>query len=114
MAEGTHDSEFAEVSEAPAHEFLKTEALKGRKSTQVILQLKVSMEKAGWQGPPIDVVLIDSGKYILNGHHRTYAALVTGTPVRYRIVQLPALSYASSDEVVAAHAEAGPNRIRLD
>ena len=99
---------------APAHDFLRTESLAGRSSANRVRQLMASMTADGWLGPPIDVALIGADKYILNGHHRTHAARLTGTPVHYRIVQLPAFGYASADKVITAHAEAGPNRIRLD
>jgi hypothetical protein len=114
VPEKNKDNQAAEVIAAPAHEFLRTEAISGRSSTRRVATIAASMLTDGWMGPPIDVVVIGTDKYIVNGHHRAHAARLTDTPVQYRIVQPTSFGYASPDEVITAHAEAGPNRIRLD
>jgi hypothetical protein len=74
------------------------------------------MRSRGWAGPPIETVEINSRKYIINGHHRVFAAREVHIAVRYRIIgiqELRSYQYASLDEVIIANVEAGFNRIRL-
>lgn len=71
------------------------------------------MMEIGWGGPPIAVVEHAGEKYILDGHHRVYAARKAGILVHYRIAELSEFGYNSIDEVVISHAESGVNRIRL-
>jgi ParB-like chromosome segregation protein Spo0J len=102
--------------ELPAHEFLKTEALVGRASVRKIDMLVASMASKGWIGDPIFVVEINFEKYVIDGHHRVFAARILKLPVRYSVISneiLISYAYSSTDSVVNAHAEAGPNRIRL-
>jgi ParB-like chromosome segregation protein Spo0J len=101
---------------APAHQFLRTESLCGRASESKVRDLIASMRRDGWIGKPIDVIVINSEMYILNGHHRVYAARVVGILVHFRVIapaNLINYAYDSTDQVIDAHAEAGPNRIRV-
>jgi hypothetical protein len=102
-----------DIFEAPAHSFLKTEAISGRASSRKVVEILASMKTDGWKGPPIQVFEHGGERYILNGHHRTYAARLARIPVRYRVANLPAFGYNSPMEVVTAHAESGHNRISL-
>jgi hypothetical protein len=100
----------------PAYEFRKTEALSGRASTRKVKALIASMTESGWNGPPIIAIEIRGKKYILNGHHRVHAARMVGIRVPAHVIaerDLLQYGYSSTDQVVAAHVEAGPNRIRL-
>jgi ParB-like chromosome segregation protein Spo0J len=102
--------------EAPASSFRRTHAIGGRRSSRNVQLLIDSMMRDGWVGPPISVVECGGDLYVLNGHHRTYAARIAGLSVRYRAVDADELSdfgYRSVEQVVEAHVEAGPNRIRL-
>jgi len=93
------------VLDAAAHEFLRTEALSGRGSTRLVSSLVASMRSVGWDGPPINVVVIAGQMYILDGHHRTHAARLADILVRYRTIpieSLPAFGYDSADEVISA------------
>ena len=99
---------------AEAHEFRRTESLSGRASSRKVKELLHDMKKNGWIGSPIAVAEYRGEKYILNGHHRTYAARLAGIEVYYRVVaheELPAFGYDSIVKVVQTHAEAGVNRI---
>lgn len=114
----TQDPQVPEPShdEAPAHSFLRTHSISGRPSSRNVQQLIDSMKAYGWLGPPIAVAEIGGERYILNGHHRTFAARMTGIAVRFRVVEVADLAhfgYRSVEQVIEAHAEAGPNRIRL-
>ncbi len=62
------------------------------------------------KGGPIDVVEINSEKYIINGHHRVFAARMAKIAVPYRIIPSDP---ATTDWVIIANAEAGTHRIRL-
>ena len=74
-----------------------------------------SMRAEGWIGPI--VVLEHAGeKYILDGHHRCWAARHAIIDVKHRTIDpgdVDRFGYSTVQEVVIAHAEAGPNRIRL-
>jgi ParB-like chromosome segregation protein Spo0J len=72
--------------EAPAHEFLKTHAIAGKTSARVVKMIVASMLRDGWRGAPIAVVVHGNDKYILDGHHRAFAARRADLPVRYRVV----------------------------
>lgn len=114
----TQDPQPAEPlhAEAPAHSFLRTHSIAGRRSSRNVQALIDSMKQNGWSGPPVAVVLYGGEKYTLDGHHRTFAARHVGLAVRFRVVgvcDLAAFGYQSVEQVVQAHAEAGPNRIRL-
>ena len=102
--------------DAPAYDFLKTEQLKGKASTRTVASLIQSMKEFGWVGGPIDAIEIDAQKYIINGHHRVFAARIANIAVRYRIItidQLKQYRYANTDQVLNANSEAAPHRIRL-
>jgi hypothetical protein len=102
-------------AEAPAHEFLRTHAIGGRRSSRKVRELFDSMEYVGWDGAPIAVVEHQGEKYILDGHHRCYAARRANISVRYRLIRLEDLKvfgYDSIDQVLIAHAEVGSNKIR--
>jgi ParB-like chromosome segregation protein Spo0J len=75
-----------------------------------------SMTRKGWSGPPVIVVEYAGDKYVLDGHHRIYAARKAGISVQYRCVnaeQLKDFGFDSVEQVVIAHAEGGYNRIRF-
>jgi hypothetical protein len=102
--------------EASAYEFLRTHAISGRASTRTVVQLIDDMTENGWTGPPIVVLEHATGRYILDGHHRFLAARLAKILVRYSAVgidDLPKFGYESIEQVIQAHAEARPNRIRL-
>jgi hypothetical protein len=102
--------------EAPAHEFLKTHAIAGKTSARVVKMIVASMLRDGWRGAAITVAVHGSDKYILDGHHRVFAARRANVPVRYRVVsetELERFGYESIEQVIQAHAEAGFNRIHL-
>ncbi len=104
------------TKEAPAHNFRKTEAIWGNASNRRVIELIADMKARGWAGPPIEAVEIDSVKYIINGHHRVFAAKKVNVAVQYRIIsfeELMSYQYASFEEVIIASAQAGFNRIRL-
>ncbi len=74
------------------------------------------MKEKGWAGYPVIAIEHGGKKYLLDGHHRAYAARKASILVQYVLIQadsLPKFGYESIDQVVYAHAEAGPNRIRL-
>jgi hypothetical protein len=73
------------------------------------------MSNVGWVGAPIAAIEHQGEKYILDGHHRCYAARRANIDVHYRLFRLEDLKgfgYDSIDHVVIAHAKAGPNKIR--
>ncbi|HEX4793255.1 MAG TPA: ParB N-terminal domain-containing protein [Humisphaera sp.] len=106
-------NEDQQISQAPAHDFRKTESIAGRRDARIVQTIYNSMIEVGWKGPPIAVVEHAGEKYILNGHHRTYAARKAGINVPYRIAELSEFGYNSIEEVLIAHAESGVNRIRF-
>lgn len=75
------------------------------------------MKSDGWVGPPVTAIEYDGEKYLIDGHHRTYAARKSSIPVKYRIISIEELKkdfqYDSIEQVIRAHAEASNNRIRL-
>src|ERR1051326_6956444 len=102
--------------QADASQFLRTHAITGRSSSRIVSALIDSMSRIGWSGPPIAVIEYGSDRYILDGHHRVFAARHAQVLVRYRVVRIDALSrfgYHSLEQVIQAHAEAGPNQIRF-
>jgi hypothetical protein len=70
-----------------------------------------------WLGRcPIAVIGIGQERYILDVHHRVAAARRANAEVEYReisIDELPLFGDKSTDQVVAAYAEAGVNRLDL-
>jgi len=76
-----------------------------------------SMKAHGWVGRPITAIEHNDDKYIIDGHHRTYAARKAFILVEYRIIDVEELrkefQYDSVEQVIRAHAQAGHNRIRL-
>lgn len=104
------------IQSASAHEFLKTHRIAGRRSEHKVRKLIRQMRRDGWTGGPIVVIEYAGSKYILDGHHRCWAARQAQILVHYRtidVAELPEFRYDSVDRVVIAHAEAGQNRIRL-
>ena len=105
------------IYRAPAHEFLRTHAISGRSSSRRVRQIMESMKANGWAGPPVMAVEHEGDKYLLDGHHRTFAARMALIPVQYCLLGVEELRqyflYDSIDQVIRAHAEAGYNRIRL-
>ena len=115
MPDDPRPSNLVTYKETSAHEFLRTQAISGRSSSRTVVQLIDSMTQNGWDGPPVFVVEYSAEKYILDGHHRIHAARLAKILVQYRAVgidDLPTFGYESIKQVIQAHAEAGPNRIR--
>ena len=99
-----------------AHDLRKTHSIRGKSDSRRVQAILAQMTQIGWDGPPIAVTEYGGEKYILDGHHRTFAARKAEVLVHYRIVSLEELTeygYNSIEEVVRAHAESGFNRIRL-
>jgi ParB-like chromosome segregation protein Spo0J len=109
-------NEDEQINQAPAHDFRKTESIAGKRDSRIVQTIYDSIVEVGWKGPPIAVIEYAGEKYILDGHHRTYAARKAGIAVHYRVAELSELSafgYNLIEEVLIAHAESGVNRIRL-
>jgi hypothetical protein len=103
-------------SEAPPHELLKTHAIGGKTSSRVVKMLVRGLLRDGWQGAPIAVAVHGNDKYILDGHHRTFAARLAKLLVPYRVVseaELKRFGYESIEQIIQAHAEAGVNRVHF-
>ncbi len=76
-----------------------------------------SMKSHGWIGQPVIAIEYGGEKYLIDGHHRTYAARKASIPVQYRIISIEELKrdfqYDSIEQVISAYDEAGNNRIRV-
>lgn len=74
------------------------------------------MTATGYDGPPIDVVVVEGKMYVVDGHHRLKAAKVARLPsVPIRVVEDLAKhrsSWKTLDEVVRDAAEVGPDNLR--
>jgi ParB-like chromosome segregation protein Spo0J len=105
------------LREAPAYEFLKTHAISGRPSSRKVMQLIKSMKQRGWVGPPVTAIEQKGSKYLVDGHHRVFAARKASIAVQYRLISIEELKedfqYDSIEQVILAHAEARNNRVRL-
>jgi RHS repeat-associated protein len=66
---------------------------------------------------PVEVAVINNKMYIINGHHRTEAAMRTNTDVRFRIltkVEWQRYGYTNEQDIINAAAEANIQRVKLD
>ena len=73
------------------------------------------MRQNGYVGDGIDVVEVNSQRYIVDGHHRAAAARRTGTSVKVNVVDDIAShpsGYNSVDDVVRSADSVGRDRLR--
>ena len=97
------------------HWLLKTHALRGRASSRLVGLLHDSMSAHGWLGGPVVAVALGGDVYLLDGHHRRVAARRAGLLVPVHLADITSLAnfgYHSDQQVLAAHAEAGPDILR--
>ncbi|HWE93873.1 MAG TPA: ParB/RepB/Spo0J family partition protein [Tepidisphaeraceae bacterium] len=109
-----HAQSNSSLNEAPASSFLKTHGIWGKTDSKRVHALRLSMLENGWAGEPIVVIEYNHERYIIDGHHRTYAARLADIMVKYRAIEAGELSkfgFRSIEEVVTAHVESRPNRI---
>ena len=104
-----------DIREASPFDLYRTEQLSGNPSTRKIKSLISSMQQNGWQGDPIEVRTIGNNTYVINGHHRVFAAKRAGINVQARELSLDevkAYGYSGDEEVAMTSAGVPPDKIR--
>lgn len=65
-----------------------------------IAEIRRSMRRNGYDGPPVAVVTHEGRKYVVNGNHRLRASEGILDEIPYREVELPFLGYRTIDDVL--------------
>ncbi len=101
---------------APPSTFTRTDALSGRPSSRQVTEIADELSTSGWNGPPIKVVDIDGGLYVVDGHHRLAAARRAGVDVPYEVVDASTVigpgQWSSIDDILNDSFGVGPDRLR--
>jgi RHS repeat-associated protein len=104
------------IKSAAPGTFVRTEALSGRASAKNVRELAASMKANGWQGAPIDVVVLNGQRIVVDGHHRLAAARLAGIEVPYRTVDPSTVigrgQWASVDDILQDTYNVGRDRLR--
>lgn len=93
-----------------------THSISGGQSSRVVRNIFENMKKNGFGDEPLDVIVINGKKYVVDGHHRLAAAKRAGINVDINVknpndVFSPG-GYQNEEDVVNSAASAGPNRLR--
>jgi hypothetical protein len=94
----------------------RSHSLAGKASSKDVDRIAASMRNDGYLGAPIDVIEYEGRMIIVDGHHRTAAAMRTGTPVNVQVLPYEAIpghptSWSTADEIIRASQTVGPNRL---
>lgn len=94
----------------------RSHSIEGGASSRSVDRISTSMRNDGYVGAPIDVIEHNGGMIIVDGHHRTAAAMRTGTPVNVRVLPHDAIpdhpsAWSSADEIIRSSQTVGPNRL---
>jgi hypothetical protein len=103
------------VSQLSPYALNRSHNICGRASSRNVAGIAESMRANGWQGGAIQAVEHNGRLYVIDGHHRLYAAKLVGlqvvpvevTPFRPRIG-----SWQSLDELLHDASVVAPDRIR--
>lgn len=99
------------VNSTSPHNLKKTHSISGNPSSRQVGRYIRE------EGAPIKVAEINNQKYILDGHHRTEAAIRSGRNVKYDIVPesgYQSYGYGSADEILRTASELGSVKNKLN
>ena len=66
---------------------------------------------------PIEVANINDKLYIINGHHRVEAGIMTNTQIKYKVLtkeEWQAYGYKTESEIISAAANASTQKVKLN